>query len=122
MVQVTLVVRRAGDVAVNFWLNFEVPEVPRVGDYISIRRLDQREPFGEDVIVRHIWWKLFHPETHALSDEPSVGRLVDIFVECDPALSVHSSEAWRRSVESSGAQVEEFQVSRRPSLRGEDEP
>jgi hypothetical protein len=56
MVEVIVIVRTLGTVQPDFSLNFELPGIPRIGDYISIRRLDQREPFGEDVIVRHVWW------------------------------------------------------------------
>ena len=116
MVEVIVVVREPGTVEPDFSLNFELPEIPRIGDYISIRRLDQREPFGEDVIVRHVWWRLHHPETHgfAFSDKPAIGKLVEIYIECDPALSPHSSDSWRRSLETARpGNVEEFNVVRR---------
>jgi hypothetical protein len=116
MFEVTIVVREPGTVETGFSLDFELPEIPRIGEYISIRRLDTREPFGEDVIVRHVWWRLKHPETHgfASSDKPTIGTLVEILVECDPALGPHSSESWRRSLETAPpGVVEEFKVSRR---------
>jgi hypothetical protein len=98
MIEIIIVVREPSTLAPEFSLHFEVPEVPRIGDYISIRRLDQREPHGQDVTVRRVWWRLHHPETHgsrSSEDEPSVGEVVEIFVECDPALSPYSSESWR---------------------------
>jgi hypothetical protein len=122
MVEVIVVVREPDTVEPDFSLNFELPEIPRVGEYISIRRLDQREPFGEDLIVRHVWWRLHHPETHgfASSDKPAIGKCVEIFVECDPALSPYSSDSWRRSLETADpGNVEEFNVVRRVSLIGE---
>jgi Fic family protein len=48
-----------------------------------------------------VWWRLHHPETHgfASSDKPAVGKLVEVFVECDPPLSPYSSDNWRKSLE-----------------------
>ena len=106
MVEVIVIVRTLGTVQPDFSLNFELPGIPRIGDYISIRRLDQREPFGEDVIVRHVWWRLHHPETHgfASSDKPAIGKLVEIY----------SSDSWRRSLETADpGNVEEFNAARR---------
>ena len=40
MVEVIVVVRESGTVEMDFSLNFELPEIPRIGEYISIRRLD----------------------------------------------------------------------------------
>lgn len=116
MVKITVVVREPGTFKPDFFLDFEVPEVPRIGDYISIRRLDQREPYGEDVIVRQVWWRLRHPETHGFqsSEKQAVGELVEIFVECDPALSPYSSESWRKSLSHVPPEnVEKFKVARR---------
>jgi hypothetical protein len=115
MVEIIIVVREPESLAPEFSLHFELPEVPRIGDYISIRReLDQREPHGEDVIVRHVWWRLVHPETHGFqsSEEPSVGSLVEIFVECDPATGPYSSESWSQRW-AGNPHVEPFNVVRR---------
>jgi len=121
MTQIIVVVREPDSTELSFSLEFEVPEVPRQGDYISIRRhLDTREPFGEDVVVRRVWWRLRHPQTHGFgsSDKPTIGDLVEIFVECEAALSPYSSEDWRRNLERAreeGRHVEEFDC-RSPSL------
>ena len=117
MVNVIIVVREPGGSPTDYSLDFELPEVPTVGSYLSIRRIDSREPFGEDMIVRHVWWRLLHTETHGFSSGVAKpGSLVEIFVECDPALSPYSSEQWRASLEGArqrGVQVEDFQVARR---------
>jgi hypothetical protein len=100
MVQIVVVVREPKSLAMESSLTFEVSEVPRVGDYVSIRRkVDQREPHGQDVIVRHVWWRLTHPEAEGYqsSEEPSVGELAEISVECDPAIGPYSSEQWRET-------------------------
>jgi hypothetical protein len=65
-----LVVRKpGGSEEVDYWLKFNVPQVPCVGDYISIQRPDKPPPYGEDMIVRHVWWRLSHPETEAILRE-----------------------------------------------------
>jgi len=46
---VIIVVREEGRLKLDYSLEFEVPEVPAVGSYISIRRQDKREPWGEDL-------------------------------------------------------------------------
>jgi len=116
MPQIIVVVRELGRVKPDYWLPFDVPEVPAVGSYLSIQRPDRREPFGEDLIVRHVWWRLAHPETGSIgSDPPKVGSLTEIFVECDPALSPYSSDHWRKMLEAArdrGVEVVEFDVSR----------
>jgi hypothetical protein len=110
MVKVTVVVREPGSLKIEFFLDFELPEVPRIGEYISIRRLDRRTA-SEDVVVRRVWWQLFHRETHGHQSTETRGELVEVFVECDPAIGPYSSEDWRRRWEASG--VEMFDVSRR---------
>jgi hypothetical protein len=93
---------------------FSLPEVPRIGDYISIHRPDVHTPLGEDLIVRKVWWGLSHPATGGGPHEAeSIGRMTEIFVECDTALGPHSSEAWGARVAAAKArdvQVEEFEV------------
>jgi hypothetical protein len=115
MVNVIIVVREPGDLKPEYSLEFELPEVPAIGSYISIQRLDSRLT-GEDMIVRAVWWRLRHSTTGGLS-EPSTkpGSVIEIFVECDPALGPYSSKRWRTSLngaKSRGIDIEEFQVSR----------
>ncbi len=59
---------------------------------------DHAEPFGEDMIVRQVRWRLCHPETGEAASERTekMGMLREIFVGCDPALSPFSSDSWRR--------------------------
>ena len=77
----------------SFSLDFNLPQVPSVGDYISIQRPDV-DPYCEDVIVRHVWWLLLHPEA-ATVDSGLIGQVDTIFVECDPATGPWSSDRWR---------------------------
>lgn len=99
MVEVVLVVREVGRNSPDYSLHFELPVLPREGDYISINRPDHPEPYSEDVIVRHVWWRLHHPETRASfsgDEKPKVGRLTEIFVECDVALGPYAADHWRK--------------------------
>jgi hypothetical protein len=118
MMKFIIVVRELDSFELDYSLEFEAPSIPEVGSYISINRLDQRKPLGEDLIVRKVWWRLHHPETRAIVDEAHViGKVEEIFVECDQALWPYSSAQWRKRLEAAqdrGVQIEEFQVSRMP--------
>ena len=115
MVRVIIVVRELNRDKPDFFLPFELPEVPKVGDYISIFRPNSTL-HTEDVIVRHVWWHLYYPETHAITtNEPKAGRVQDIMVECDVALGPYASDNWRTWTEAAktqGAEVVEFKASR----------
>jgi hypothetical protein len=97
VVRVSIVVREPGKQKPDYSLPFDLPVVPNKGDYISIQRPDKQRPYGEDMIVRRVWWRLDHPETggFASSGEEKVGRMHEIFVECDPAVGPYSSDQWR---------------------------
>lgn len=113
--QVVVVVRESGRLKPDYSLPFELPELPRVGDYISVQRPDQPEPWGEDMIVRQIWWRLNHPETGGYgSGDLKVGSVQEIFVECDPAVGPYSSDQWRDGLAHALAsgQAEELKVAR----------
>lgn len=116
MIRVTIVVREFGRLKPDYSLPFDLPAIPSIGDYISIHRPDKPEPFGEDVIVRKIWWMLSHQETGGFASEhQKAGRLNEIFVECDPAVGPYASDNWRMAVESAkntGIEVESFEVDR----------
>ena len=103
MVRITVVVREIGRLKPDYSLDFDLPKVPKVGDYISIQRPDKDEPFGEDMIVRQIWWRLKHPETRThTTGDVKVGSLTEIYVECEPALGPWSSKDWRASLNAAG--------------------
>jgi hypothetical protein len=115
MIRVIVVIREAGKVKPDYSLEFDVPEVPAIGSYISIQRPDKPEPFGEDMIVRHVWWRLKHPETSGFgSDLPKVGQVHEILVECDPATSPWSSDHWNKYLERhvANGDTESFDVAR----------
>ncbi|MDZ5697640.1 hypothetical protein [Chelativorans sp. M5D2P16] len=115
MPKATIVVREVGSLKPDYSLDFDLPALPKPGDYISIHRPDKREPYGEDMIVRQVWWRLEHPETAPYgSDQPKTGALNEISVECDPAIGPHSSDSWRDSLERARqrGQVQEFEIAR----------
>jgi len=92
-----------------------LPEMPRVGDYISVFRPDAPH-HSEDLVVRHVWWQLNHPETGGVAfGEPLVGDLREAVVECDVALGPYASDKWRlmaSGAEARGATVDKFKVER----------
>jgi hypothetical protein len=48
-------------------------------------------------------------------DDLRIGRPIEIFVECEPALGPYSSDAWRRTMEvakNRGIEIEKFDVAR----------
>jgi len=116
MVQVTVVVREIGRLKPNYSLKFALPAIPEVGDYISIRRPDSKL-YTEDIIVRAVWWELYHGETrgvHAADDE-IIGRDQGVVVECEPAIGLYSSARWLRGLEAAegrGVKVERFAIER----------
>jgi hypothetical protein len=116
MTRVLIVIREVGKLNPEYSLEFELPEVPTVGSYISIHRPDKPEPHGEDLIVQQVWWRLKHPETSGFGSEPSkVGEVSEIIVECIQAIGPYSSDHWRDMLErrrAHGAEIPEFEVAR----------
>jgi hypothetical protein len=115
MTRVIIVVREVGRLKPDYSLDFDLPEVPKPGDYVSIYRPDKPEPYGEDVIVEKIWWRLNHPETAGFGSTPTkIGGVTEIIIECSPALGPHSSDHWRDIHKAAHARgdVPEFEVAR----------
>ncbi|WP_031294948.1 hypothetical protein [Sphingobium ummariense] len=113
MLNFVLVIREPGRLAPDYSLNFTAAVLPRVGDYISVQRSDKPRPYGEDMIVRAVWWRLDHPETGTATTEPKAGSVNEIFVECEPAVGPYSSDQWRDMIAASGGpefEVERFSV------------
>jgi hypothetical protein len=111
MVRFTVVVREPGRLKPDYSLEFVAAELPREGDYLSVQRPDHERPFGEDMIVAKVWWRLSHPETEPVTLERGPAGTVDeIIVECVPAVGPWSSDRWRDSLGRAGAPA--FEVSR----------
>ena len=114
MERITVVVRKAGGLEPDYSVKFEVPTIPRVGTYLSIHRDGSPRPFGEDLIVRQVWWRLEHPDGDR-DASTSVGKVEEIIVECAKAIGPYSTETWRKELllaEKRGVEVEEFDLSR----------
>lgn len=115
MIRAIVIVREAGSIKPDYSLEFDLPALPRQGDYLSIQRPDTPEPYGEDVVVRQIWWRLNHATTLGQETHPrAVGDMKEIYVECEPAIGPWSSDAWKRSLNAGieSGQVEKLKVER----------
>jgi hypothetical protein len=126
MVRVTIMAREPGDTKPEFSLIFELPELPRPGDYISVHYSDQQTPHTEDFVVRHVWWRLETTETRAVvpAGDERVGKLGEIFVECEMALGPWATDKWYDAMQlhrQKGKVVEEFKLARL-SVRERDLP
>jgi hypothetical protein len=116
MVRVVVYVREVGRLEPEFSLEFELPEVPKVGSYISVYRPDTAS-HSEDMIVEKVWWHLQHPETQGMEDAKSrkIGSVKEIFVECIQATGPWSTDRWRDAIDQQrkrGVEVPEFEVAR----------
>jgi hypothetical protein len=115
MVQAIVVVREVGKLKPEYSSTFDFPELPKVGDYISIHRPDTRKPLGENLIVRAVWWMLDHAESHGFPTTDKAGTVIEIFIECDVAIGPYASERWKQKVDATkekGVEIPVFQVSR----------
>ena len=115
MLEVIVVIREPARLKPMSWYTFKLPELPRPGDYLSIGGPDIRRPFGEDVVVRRVWWRLNHLSAGAAGAEEAPGHVEEIFIECDIAEGPYASAAWRQEIaiaRARGAEVEQFEVAR----------
>lgn len=118
MVEVVIVVREFGRKKPDYSLKFELPTLPRPGDYISINRPDHQQPYSEDMIVRHVWWRMHHADTRMYgtdADPEIIGGLTEITVECDIAIGPYATDHWRKYYGS----AERFDVARFSVTEGE---
>lgn len=123
MIRIVVVVREFGRLKPDYSLEFDVPAVPREGEYISVQRPDHERPFGEDMIVRKVWWRYFHPQTAGVEtgQNRKIGRLDEVFVECEAAIGPYSSDDWRRGFEGRDApmlEIDRFSVREADLARG----
>lgn len=100
MVKFIVVVRDIGSPRPAYWVEFDAPALPRVGDYMSIQRPDKPSRYGEGLVVRNVWWRLAHGGRRGFPDWPAKQRAGEVFVECDPAAHQYSNKSWLRMVES----------------------
>jgi hypothetical protein len=115
MMKVCIFVREAGGLKPDFSLEFDLPAIPKPGDYVSIQRPDEPAPYGEDMIVEQVWWRLKHMVTAAFESQPrEAGTVAEIVVECSPAIGPWSSDKWKDSLKDGRERgdVGEFQIAR----------
>jgi hypothetical protein len=118
MTRIIVVVREVGKLNPDYYLEFDVPEVPSPGSYLSIHRPDNPQPYSEDMIVDKVWWRLEHPETRCVTsgdEKPKVGSVIETVVECVPATGPYSCDRWRDMLDNRrkhGAEIPEFEVAR----------
>ena len=115
MIKFTVVVRNVSSVYPDHFMDFEAPELPREGEYISIHRPDIPPPCTQDMVVKKVWWQLDHPTKGEEEDTQEVGTLKGIFVECAPAIGPYSSKEWLGMVDRArrlSVKVPEFEVRR----------
>jgi len=112
MPKVTIAVREIGRKKLDYQIVFDLPEVPKVGDYISVTRPDD-QPWTEDYVVRKVWWQLHYPHTGGFANGDERGSLSEIVVVVEQAIGPQSADRWRDDLErrrSDGLDVEEFDV------------
>lgn len=111
---ILLVVREVENLKPDFALEFDLPEVPKPGAYISIYRGGPAGNRSEDLVVQKVCWQLKHPATGAFSSkQQKTGSVIDVIVECSLAIGPHSSERWRDKIiahRDKGGAVPEFAI------------
>src|SRR5919205_4005621 len=96
---VRLVIVPPGGGEADYSLDFNLPSIPRPGDYISVMRPDQQGT--EDFIVRRTWWTLEYPDAPMIQDSKSTvrGSTKKVAVECEIAMGPYSSDAHKKACE-----------------------
>jgi hypothetical protein len=114
MTMISLFVREVGDLKPYCALEFDLPEVPKPGTYISIYRGGPAGNQSEDMVVEKVCWQLKHPSMGAFgSKQQKIGSLIEVVVECSLAIGPHSSERWRDKMmahRDKGVAVAEFSI------------
>ncbi|WP_425397303.1 hypothetical protein [Aeoliella sp.] len=115
--KVTLLIVPPGGGELDYMLDFDLPAIPRVGDYLSIQRAGGSPGF-EYFIVRRTWWSLEHPpvddEQAVSGTPPEIGSVKRIGVECEVAEGAAPTDDHRRSCEiykAKGLPLREFEDS-----------
>jgi hypothetical protein len=96
--KVTLVFVPQGGGEADYQLDFDMPLLPRPGDYIRVRRPETGVQ-SADFMVRRAWWDLHYPTDDAYSrpnQTPPCGKTEGFFVECEYALSPRSTDAHKQ--------------------------
>src|ERR1700738_632888 len=95
--RVKLVCVPPGGGEAEYSLDFEMPALPRAGDYISVLRPDQNGT--EDFIVRRARWVFEFPKAPAVSvGHGPVGKTTEVCIEGEFAESAYSSAEHKRTI------------------------
>ncbi|HEY2178308.1 MAG TPA: hypothetical protein VGH15_06975 [Caulobacteraceae bacterium] len=126
MVEVIIAVREPGRMKPDWLAPFDLPEIPAVGSYITINHPGERAPWGEEMVVKRIWWQLFSPLTGEQNGEPTTtaearGSVRQIIVLCEAAVGPYSTKGWRRAHEGKTG-IHAFEVSRFAWESGKESP
>jgi hypothetical protein len=116
-VQINLVMREIGGLRPDWSVRVDVPEVPRVGDLISVHRADCLTDHSDDGIVKKVWWRIDDFGRRAIvSDQTDIaGELREVVVECAPAIGPWSADHHHDALDAaaaSGVAVERFEIER----------
>jgi hypothetical protein len=112
MLEVIIAVREPGRLKPDTSARFELPEIPAIGSYITVNRPGESAPWGEEMIVKKIWWILHSPSGSTVEDSPEhIGTAKQIIVLCEAAIGPFSTKSWRRAHEGRPG-VQAFEVSR----------
>ena len=103
MINAAIVIREPGRLKPMAWHRVRLPELPRVGDFVTVSLPGDRAPLGMDAVVAAVWWLLDAAGANAAGDEPTA-ELVEVMVEAEPATGPYSSAAWRREMAAARAQ------------------
>jgi hypothetical protein len=110
--KVRLLIVPPGGGETDYTLDFELPALPRQGDYIGVTR--PKESGAEYFIVRRVWWALHYPGSNdAMVAQPAnqVGSVERICIECEIAEGPFSSESHKKVIDmynKRGNEVQEF--------------
>lgn len=82
----------------DYSLLFDLPALPRPGDYISITK--PKEVGTHDFIVRRTWWQLKSTETRVAvysTDVEIVDTGCEISVECEYSIGEYAAESHKQA-------------------------
>ncbi len=108
--RVNLVIVPPGGGEADYSMDFDLPAVPRPGDYIGVSRPDSGGV--ESFIVRRTWWLMNFPlAENSTSSAPAIGKVEKLCVECEFARGIHDSPSHKKACdtfEHRGKPIKEF--------------
>lgn len=110
MVECRLVIVPPGGGEADYSLDFDLPAVPRTGEFISVSR-DDREYGYECFYVRSVWWEMSYPSSAAIATKDQKGKIKMIAIEAETARGPHMTKEHERmcdAYEARGKKPREF--------------